>query len=304
MISVGILANNPVWEEYLSAFARGGPFKISGRTEDLSPDFLKNDKCLTESDVIWIPEFTPNSIETAIHSLRGSRHVLLGFPVVDFQGTVAHMVNLAREANVDVQVGHHDRYHPAFRTILDCLHAPQFVKLRHQQKAFIQSEDEQLLLQQILYDVDAILALIKHPLKKVNAHISRINEKIGRVIDIRLDFHNGSAASINFSNLGLADKRTIEITDHQNMYFIDFNEGLAKSFNYENGDVRESLLWPLEGGLGLNKGIVDVESLTRECVSFFRRKALNRKPLASIEEGYEALQITEIILKKIGIGLS
>ena len=298
------MARRRAWEEYLSAFAQGGPFRISGRTGDQSLNSLQSQACLNDSDVIWIPEFTTHSVEAAIHSLRGSKHVLLGFPVVDFQGTVGQMVKLAREANVDVQVGHHHRYHPAFRTILDCLSAPQFVKLKHQQKEFIRADNEQMLLQQLMYDVDTILALIKHPLKKVNAHISRINEELGRVIDIRLDFHNGSAASINFSNLGLADERTIEITDHQNLYFIDFNKGIAKSYNYENGVANESLLWPIEGGLGLNIGTVDMESLTRECVSFFKRKALNRKPLASIEEGYEALQITEIILKKIGIGLS
>ena len=73
--------------------------------------------------------------------------------MVHFQDSVSQMVNLAREANVDVQVGHHDRYHPAFRTILDCLNAPQFVQVRHQQKAFILAENQKMLLQQILYDV-------------------------------------------------------------------------------------------------------------------------------------------------------
>jgi hypothetical protein len=124
------------------------------------------------------------------------------------------------------------------------------------------------------------------------------------MIDIRLDFHNGSAASINFSNMGLDNQRIIEIIDYQNLYTIDFGAGEARTFSYESTNTVERLLWPIEGGLGLYNGSVDEESLTRECVSFFRRKEKNYKPLASIEDGYEALQITGQILKKIGIGLS
>ncbi len=304
MISVGILANNPVWEEYLTAFAQGAPFLISGRAEDDILEKVQIQSCINQSDVIWIPELSNNSIEAAVHSLRKSRHVLLGFPVVDFQPRVSQMVNLAREANVEVQVGHHDRYHPAFRAVLDSIRTPQFVRVIHEVKEFIQEDNEQLLLKQILYDVDAILALINHPIKNVQAHVSRITEKLGRVIDIRISFHNGSAASIHFSNLGLADRRIIEITDYQYLHKVNFTEGTACSVNYESNLPVESKIWPIDGGLGMSKGAIDEESLTRECVSFFHRKALNRKPLASIEDGFEALQITEKILRKIGVALS
>jgi hypothetical protein len=149
MISVGILANDPVWEEYLSVFSQGGPFRITGRTEDHSLNILMQKECITNSDVIWIPELTPHSMEAAIFSLRQSRHVLLGFPVVDFQGTVDQMVSLSREANVDVQVGHHDRYHPAFRAVLDCIKTPQFIRLKHQQKNLLLGSDEQELMHHI-----------------------------------------------------------------------------------------------------------------------------------------------------------
>lgn len=304
MITVGILATNPVWEENLSAFTQGAPFRITGRTDDLAPEKQQCSSLIDSSDAIWIPEFTPHSIEAAIFALRQSRHVLLGFPVLTFQNQITQLVNLSREANVDVQVGHHDRYHPAFRAVKDQVLKPRFIRLSHQMGQLLAAENENFLLQQILYDVDAVLALIPEQIKKVNAHISKITPDTGRLIDIRLEFHNGSAASITFSNLGFADQRRIEITDYCQFFTLDLMSGQARKYTYSSASRSETQLWPVNGILGMNTGQIDEESLTRECVSYFQRKASNQKPLASIEEGYEALQITQIICKKIGVALA
>lgn len=301
MISVGILANNPVWEENLTAFSQDAPFRITGRTVDYPPEKLLDMPCLEESDAIWIPEMTEHSIEAAIHALRSSRHVLFGFPVVDFQSHADQLVNLAREAHVEVQVGHHDRYHPAFRAVRDVLQKPQFIRLTHEKQDLIMPGNDHVFLQHILQDVDAVLALVPEPVKKVHAHLSQISSDIGRVFDIRLEFHNGTVASIHLSNLGLSEKRQLEIMDYEQVCTIDLIIGESWSYKYYNREPEKTRLWPINGMLEMVNIKVDEESLTRECVSFFKRKAHNRKPLASIEDGYEALQITEIILKKIGL---
>ncbi len=301
MINVCILANDPVWEENLTAFAQDATFHITGRMEDHRPEKLQTATCLQESDVVWIPEMTNHSIEAAILSLRRSRHVLLGFPVVDFHQQADQIVNLAREAHVDVQVGHHDRYHPAFRAVRDVIQKPQFIKLIHEKRDLIMPGNDRVFLQHILQDVDAILAMVPEPLKKVRAHLSKITSEIGRVFDIRLEFHNGTVATINLSNLGLSEKRELEIVDYDQVLTIDLLKGESWGHKYANTKPIKTQLWPLNGLLGQSNEKVDAESLTRECVSFFHRRANNRKPLASIEDGYEALQITEIILKKIGV---
>lgn len=301
MISVSILANNPVWEENLNAFSQDAPFRITGRTADYPPEKLLTAPCLQESDAVWIPEMTTHSIEAAILSLRRSRHVLLGFPIVDFQKQANQLVNLAREAHVDVQVGHHDRYHPAFRAVQDILQKPKFIRLLHEKQDLIMPGNDQVFLQHIIHDVDSILALVPEQLKKVQAHLSKITSDIGRVFDIRMEFHNGTVATINLSNLGLSEKRELEIIDHEQVFKLDLIKGESWAHTYYNSKPEKTLLWPIKGLLGIGNVTVDEESLTRECVSFFQRKANNRRPLASIEDGYEALQITEIILKKIGV---
>ena len=301
MISVSILANNPVWEENLTAFAQDAPFRITGRTADYPLEKLLTARCLQESDAVWIPEMTAHSIEAAILSLRRSRHVLLGFPIVDFQQQADQLVNLAREAHVEVQVGHHDRYHPAFRAVQNVLQKPQFIRLIHEKQDLIMPGNDQIFLQHIIHDVDSILALVPEPLKKVQAHLSKITSEIGRVFDIRMEFHNGTVATINLSNLGLSEKRELEIIDYEQVFNLDMIKGESWAHKYYDSQPKKSRLWPANGLLGIVNGTVDEESLTRECVSFFQRKAQNRKPLASIEDGYEALQITEIILKKIGV---
>lgn len=300
MISVGILANNPVWEDNLTAFSQDAPFRITGRTADYPLDELMTLSCLQDSDAIWIPEMTAHSIEAAIHSLRCSKHVLLGFPVADFKAQADQLVRLAREANVEVQVGHHDRYHPAFRTVRELLKQPQLIRLHHEKRDLIPSGEDQLFLQTILSDVDTVLALVPEPLKKVQAHLSKITSTLGRVFDIRLEFHNGTVANIHLSNLGFGEKRSLEVIDYDQVLGIDLIKGESWFHEYKEGKPQRNRLWPLNGGLAMESAQEKEELLTRECVSFFQRNQSNRKPIASLEDGYEALQITEIILKKIG----
>lgn len=238
-------------------------------------------------------------MESAIYALRQSRHVLLGFPVVVFQNQIDQLVSLSREACVDVQVGHHDRYHPAFRAVKDQVTEPRFIRITHHTDQWNQPEDSGCL-HDILYDVDTILALLEAPLKRVSAHISRITPDRGRLVDIRLEFHNGAAASIAFASLGFPNQRLIEISDYQTFYTIDLIRGVSTAYHFNGEQRKESAIWPVNGVLGMNTGQIDEESLTRECVSFFQRKASNKRPLATIEEGHQALQITHEVFRKMG----
>ncbi len=302
MLGVGILAVEPVWEEYLNAFSRNAPFRITKRVSEWEHDHLVQEDWLQESDVLWIPKKHTGGIVAAIQSLRQSRHVLLGFPVLEFQKEACQIVQLAREAHVDVQVGHHDRFHPAFRAVQDTLVKPQLIRIEHHTEISGGPHAEQFFMQSLLYDVDAILALISGPLKKIRAHLSQVALPFGRAIDVRLEFHNGSVALIHLSNLGKGRLRIIEVIGHQSEFKIDLVGGESFITEFKNGVAIQSRLWPVQGLLGLQAGEeIDEESLTRECVSFFYQKQKNDKPLASIEEGFEALQITQSIMEKIRI---
>ena len=303
MLSVGILADNPVWEEYLTAFSQDAPFRITGSFQHWQPEYPGGIENLSEADVIWIPQKTNESIGAAIQSLRESRHVLLGFPVVDFQREASHMVQLAREAHVEVQVGHHDRYHPAFRSVQDILVKPQYIRLNHQTQITESNNAEQLFMENLLHDVDAILALISEPIKKVQAHLSHTSVPFGRVLNVRLEFHNATVATICLSNLDLGSERQLEIIGQDCLYTIDLMRGTSQVRQFGSDNPPITKLWPVNGLLGINSGLVDKETLTRECVSFFYQKHNKLKTLASIEEGYEALQITNTIYQKIGMAL-
>ena len=303
MLNVGILANNPVWEEYLSAFSRGAPFRIIGSHTPEISDSHGGIANLNDADVVWIPQKTPESIPEAILSLRESRHVLLGFPVVEFQREASQMVHLAREAHVDVQVGHHDRYHPAFRGVQDILVKPQYIRLDHWTRIIEGPDAEKLFMQNLLHDVDAILALISEPLKKVQAHLSHASVTFGRVLNVRLEFHNGTVAALCLNNLGFEEKRHLEVIGMNTLYSIDLSKGESQVTFCQKDNKTTKKLWPTNGLLGVDTGSIDEETLTRECVSFFYQKDKNLKPLASIEDGFEALQITRTIYHKIGMAL-
>ncbi len=304
MLDVGILAEEPIWEEYLSAFSRNAPFRISGQYSSRDLVVSEHQANPIEADVLWIPKQQDHVMTAAIQSLRQSRHVLLGFPVVDFQNEVGKLVQLAREAHVDVQVGHHDRFHPAFRAVQDMLIKPQLIRIEHETAISDGRHASQFLMQSLLYDVDAVLALITEPLKKIRTHMSQVNLPFGKVLNVRLEFHNGSVASIHLSNMHKERLRTIAVIGHHNEFYIDLVRGESFVTTFDKQVAKQSQLWPVNGLLGFQDGDqIDEEALTRECVSYFYQKEKNAKPLANIEEGFEALQITQEIMHKLELSL-
>ncbi len=304
MYAIGILTNEAIWEEKLSGFSRDSNFRISGSFSETSPEQFSKSEVFLDSDVIWIPAPAPAYIECAIQAVKLSRHVLFGFPVSKFPDQACILVELSRESRVQVQVGHHEHYNPAYRSMSKLVQQPQFIDLQHHLGS-CGDEYGHVLFHSLLSDIDMCISLVPDGLKKAQSHFTHISEDLPPIIHVRLEFHNGTVANLIIDPFTPDRSIGIAVYQHRNILRVDLQSGTATMETFAkpgiSGPGSFSNIWPLNGFPAFEVDEDDPEFITGECLSFLHNLRNNQSPVSSLEQGCEALKITKSIFNKISI---
>jgi predicted dehydrogenase len=302
MHSVGILATGPDWQKMLQGATRSAEPVITGWVDPVTSGSEAAASLIDQSDLIWIPEKINGGMDEAISVIRHSRHLSLGFPVSDFTDQAECLVKLAQEARVQVQVGHSERHRLVFRSSLPFISHPQHIRLVHHDWDFTPVGNPRKIYREILADLDLVLGLTGSQTKKVRTHASFLHSGEIIQIDSRIEFHNGSVISLIIKNLSETPIRNIEIIQDYGILQIDLLAETSRLLSkYENKWV-PSEIWPMtSAGGGFREGDApEGEDRVRQCLNFIHALEGGKKPLSSLEEGYEALEITRKIEASVG----
>lgn len=301
MYSVGILSGHSKWSEVMEELLKSSGSCVSGWINPNESSSRATQELIDFSDMIWIPEKMNGGMREAIQVIRRSRHLSLGFPVVEFMDEASFMVKLAHEARVQVQVGHHDWHNPAFRSSLAYISQPQSIWITEFLPECSPDESHRLVFKTLLADLDLALGLSGSTVKKVRSHASRLMNGIAIQIDVRVELHNGSVISLIIRKFAEDPVRCIEIIQSDGIISIDLRNGTCSLEQIEGGDTgavcRRRVLWP-SGGNALEAGWPDPpgdEEVARQCLSFIHALQKGRHSLSSLESGFKALEVTRQI---------
>lgn len=304
MYNIGILTKESVWEEKLSGFSRDSDFRISGSFSVASPELMESSEVFINSDVIWIPAPGPGYIDCAIQAVKLSRHVLFGFSVSEFPDMACSLVELANESRVQVQVGHHEHYNPAYRTMKQQINQVQFIDLHHH-LGCCGDDYGHALFHSLLLDIDMIISLVPDSLKKKQSHFTHVCEDSPPIIHVRLEFHNGTVANLEINPFTTDRNTSMAVYQHQNILRVDMQKATATIESFSgpgsSGPGSQTRIWPLNGFPALKVEDDDPEFLTGECLSFIHNLRNKQSPVSSLEQGCEALKITRSIFCNIPI---
>jgi predicted dehydrogenase len=307
MYSVGILSGQEKWSEVLGEILKTSGSSVSGwiNPEEAAPGATQ--ELIDFSDLVWIPEKINGGMQEAIQVIRRSRHLSLGFPVVEFMDEAPFMVKLAHEAHVQVQVGHHDWHHPAFRSALPHISQPQSIRITDLLPEFQPGESHRQVFKAILANLDLALGLTGSTVRKVRSHASRMVDGTAFQLDIRVELHNGSIISLAVQKFADTPERRMEIIQAEGTINIDLRQGTSTFREYlENptGYTSKSLvLWPPSGEaalIQLEETPVE-EVVARQCLTFIHALQKGRHSLSSLEGGFKALEIARQVETSLGV---
>lgn len=275
-------------------------FKIK-RFEDM-------DALLDAIDCIDIVTPTISHFDCASKALRKSKHVFIEKPVTETVEEAKALELLAHEAGVKVQVGHVERFNPAFQAAVPYINNPMFIETHRLAQFNPRGTDVPVVLDLMIHDLDAILSVVKSGVKKISASGVAVVSDTPDIANARIEFDNGCVANLTASRISMKNMRKSRFFQKDAYISVDF---LTKEMEVVRMENVEGEPDPFDMILELGDGkpskkilfdkptIADSNAIKDELATFCDAIETDTRPIVSIEDGKAALEVAHLIVERI-----
>lgn len=272
--------------------------------EDYAVDVFENlDELLDAVEVVTIATPAGSHYFYAEKALRKSKHVFIESPITEDLVEAERIVELSREANVKVQIGHIERFNPVYTSVKQLQPHPHIIQTNRIGIFDARKTQTSVVYELMIQDIDLVLNLVKANIKYIHATGVAVMSPIPDTIHARIEFDNGCVAQLNASRSTSLRSRTMDILENGRKISLDFIKRTAECTSIENESVHGAIPVDIKGE---KKYIVqqlitttEYDALRKQMDSFAFSVFEQTKPEVSVEHGYKALEVASIILRKV-----
>lgn len=265
---------------------------------------------ILEADAIDIVSVTTSHFEIAKRSLMAGKHVFIEKPLAHTLDEGRELINLVYEANVKCQVGHVERYNPAFLALEEKLVNPMFIETHRLAQFNPRGTDVSVILDLMIHDIDIVLYLVKSPVKRISASGVAVLSETADIANARIEFDNGCVANLTSSRISLKKMRKMRLFQRDAYIGIDFLDKKTEVIRIkEPGTGQQGMMdFPVEIGNGMKKiisvqmpEIPTINAINAELTDFVKSINTNTPTKVTITDGYKALEVAHGILEKMSL---
>ena len=266
------------------------------------------DELLDAVDCVDIVTPTISHFNCASKALRKSKHVFIEKPVTETVSEAKILTDLAHEAGVKVQVGHVERFNPAFQAAIPFLNNPMFIETHRLAQFNPRGTDVPVVLDLMIHDIDAILSVVKSGIKRVSASGVSVVSDTPDIANARIEFDNGCVANLTASRISMKNMRKSRFFQKDAYISVDF---LTKEMEVVRMEDVEGEPDPFDMVLELGNGkpskkilfdkpdIEETNAIKEELSTFGDAIMNDTTPIVSIEDGRLALEVAQRIVDKL-----
>lgn len=252
-------------------------------------------------DVVDIVTPTIAHFECASEALNKKKHVFIEKPVVASPEEAKKLLAIAESADVKVQVGHVERFNPAFLAAQPLINEPKFIELHRLAQFNPRGCDVPVILDLMIHDIDIVLSAVKSPIKSISANAVPIVSDTPDIANARIEFENGAVANLTSSRISLKNMRKTRIFQKDAYISVDFLEKAVEVVRMDDVDPANAdpLAMILELGEGKGAKKIEIEkpavepiNAIKEELESFRKSIVNDTiPPVTIQDGISALEV-------------
>ncbi len=267
------------------------------------------DELIDAVDVVDIVTPTLSHFDCASRSLRKFRHVFIEKPVVTTPEQALDLIKLANEAGVKVQVGHVERFNPAFIAAEPFLANPMFIETHRLAQFNPRGTDVPVILDLMIHDLDIVLSVVKSEIRKISASGVSVVSDTPDIANARVEFANGCVANLTASRISMKNMRKSRFFQRDAYISVDFLDKTAEIIRMRNvdPDSADPLAMVLDLGPGKQPKqilfdkpeIIPINAILTELESFADAISNNTVPSVTINDGYAALDLAYRIIEKM-----
>lgn len=241
-------------------------------------------------DALVITAPTHQHFDIAHRALENQRHVFVEKPICAQVEHAKTLVELAKKHDLILQVGHIERFNPAFRALNGIPLVPGYLDARRLSPYSPRGNDVSVILDLMIHDLDIIQALVKSAPASVQATGFSVMSPTTDFANARIRFANGTVTNVTASRISDRKFRKITMVEEGRQWEIDFLTRETRQF-LGDGNLARSFL--------SNTGNLPNNPLLDELQSFFDCVRNCTKPEVDGVEGLKALELAEVIADSI-----
>jgi predicted dehydrogenase len=261
-------------------------------------------------DAIDIVTPTLSHYECASAAMKKFRHIFIEKPVTTTTDEARMLINLMHESGVKVQVGHVERFNPAFKTALPWFDQPMFIETHRLAQWNPRGTDVSVVLDLMIHDIDIILSVVKSNIKRISASGVAVVSETPDITNARIEFDNGCVANLTASRISLKNMRKSRFFQRDAYIGVDFLEKTAEMVRMKEvkGET-DPFAMIMDLGEGKPKKqlffekpeILQGNAIKEELESFAQSINLNTTPIVSLNDGFNALDVAYRIIEKLNV---
>ena len=271
------------------------------------PAFPTIEALVAVCDAIDVVTPTLSHYECAAYALRNSKHVFIEKPVTNTVEEADALIRLADEAEVKVQVGHVERFNPAFVAARPFCTQPMFIESHRLAQFNPRGTDVPVVMDLMIHDIDIILNIVNSNIKRISASGVAVVSDTPDIANARIEFANGCVANITASRISLKNMRKTRIFQRDAYIAIDFLKKKSEIVRLDDGegdisptDMFIELADKKKRRIRFELPTVGDTNAIQEELRAFRQAILHGGPTpVTLQDGQNALKVAHQIVEKL-----
>ncbi|MDP2685887.1 MAG: Gfo/Idh/MocA family oxidoreductase [Aequorivita sp.] len=267
--------------------------------------FPSMESLIDACEMVVVVTPTSKHFECAEKVINAGKHLFIEKPITQTVAEAEQIRDLAKQKKVRGQVGQVERFNPAFMAIKDKISNPMFIETHRLSEFNPRGTDVSVVLDLMIHDIDAILSVVKSPVKTVSASGVSVISETPDIANARIEFENGCVANLTASRISLKKMRKARFFQRDAYISVDFLEKKCEVVKMKNAPTEiDDFAMVLTNAEGIKKQIYfenpkieNNNAILDELESFYEAIKADRTPEVSLQQGTEALRVAMLIIE-------
>ncbi|HEU0110809.1 MAG TPA: Gfo/Idh/MocA family oxidoreductase, partial [Flavisolibacter sp.] len=271
--------------------------------------YTSEDDLIKASDAIDVVTPTQFHFDVCEKAIKKGKHVFVEKPMAHTMEEAKILVALAKESKIKFQVGHVERFNPAFLAIKDVELNPMFIEVHRLAQFNPRGTEVSVILDLMIHDIDIILSLVKSDVKNIYANGVAVMTETPDIANVRIEFNNGCVANLTSSRISMKKMRKMRLFQKDAYIGIDFLDKKTEIIKLKQPADVNVFAFDIETPNGTktiaiaNPEVPEVNAIRRELEEFKNSIVNNTQPVVNEIDGYRAMEVAHQILNKINQNL-
>ncbi|MBX2935506.1 MAG: Gfo/Idh/MocA family oxidoreductase [Ferruginibacter sp.] len=317
MLKIGVIGAGHLGKFHLNNWADIDDVKLIGfaDTDDANaeqvaqkyqlPRFENVQELIEVCDAVDIVAPTSFHFELCEQAIKKGKHVFVEKPLANTMDEAKTLVKLAREANIKFQVGHVERFNPAYLALKNQVLQPMFIEVHRLAQFNPRGTDVSVILDLMIHDIDIILSLVKSNVNHISANGVAVMSDTPDIANVRIEFDNGCVANLTSSRISMKKMRKMRLFQKDAYIGIDFLEKKTEIIRLNTPGDSNVFTFDIETNSGkktiaiANPPVMEVNAIKMELEQFKNAILNNTETPVSVVDGFRAMEVAHQILDKI-----